>query len=181
MSKVTFEKIDGSFNGAFRSSLFFVICVILLLGCSTTGSKRIFLGVGSGLATGAAGGIVFSPNSESTVLNALVFGLAAGLVGGSIAALTDTSPKASSTQMTLKENDLGLKPFEANYAPKLSDEIPGFVKDRLKPLVVEEYVQQEVLSDDGTLHEAHKVYRIKRGAELIPLRGLHEKEAKNYN
>ncbi|MEK6577615.1 MAG: hypothetical protein AABZ55_00180, partial [Bdellovibrionota bacterium] len=104
---------------------------------------------------------------ESRGLNALVFGLTGALAGGVMAILTDKSNSPAHETLSLRERDQGLIPEGKNYGVSIDDGLPSFVKDRLKPIVIEEFVQRDNLSDDGTLHEPHKVYRIKRNAELI--------------
>ena len=45
-------------------------------------------------------------------------------------------------------------------------QIPDFVKARIQPVIVEEYMEAATIGEDGTLREPHKVYRIKRPAEF---------------
>jgi hypothetical protein len=121
---------------------------------------------GSGAAIGALGGYGFSPNDESRGINALVFGLAGAVIGGLIGILTDMQPPSSEDKPSLKERDLGSVPTSRDYIIPTDQKLPSFVKERLQPVVIEESVQQDTVTDDGALHEPHKVYRIKRPSEL---------------
>jgi hypothetical protein len=45
-------------------------------------------------------------------------------------------------------------------------ELPEFLKRRIQPVVIEEFIEKDQVTDEGTLHEPHRAYRIKRPAEL---------------
>ena len=143
-----------------------IVSVSLLLGCATTGRTRIVLGVGMGGAIGAAGGGAFSPNDESRGLNALVFGLAGAVAGGLVGLMSDPTPPPSDGKMSLRERDLGVSPSANSFVVPPDQGLPGFVRQRLQPLVIEESIQQDTVTEEGTLHEPHRVYRIKRMPEL---------------
>ncbi len=144
----------------------FLLIGSLSVGCASTGRTRIMAYGGSGAAIGAVSGIGLSPNDESRGLNALVFGLAGAVIGGLVGALTDTKPPTSEEKPSLKERDLGSVPGDHDYVIPPDSALPRFVKDRLQPMVIEESVEQDTITEDGTLHEPHKVYRIKRPSEL---------------
>lgn len=150
-----------------RRILTLLIAILFSLsGCaSLTGYKRGLVGVTAGASLGATGGAVLSPNDESRALNALVFGLSGALVGGLTAWITDSNEVPPSTQVGLKDRDPRV-PQDLLVQP--TAELPQFVKDRLQPLVIEEFVQKDTVTEEGTLHEPHKVYRIKRMPELFP-------------
>jgi hypothetical protein len=118
---------------------------------------------------GAGGGAVLSPNDESRAINAIVFGLLGGLIGGGAAIFSDPNgANQSGKNPSLKESELGSageksKQFELNS----SEALPEFVKKRFRPVVIEEFIESDRVSEEGTLHEPHKAYRIKRPAELI--------------
>lgn len=137
---------------------------LLLPGCAT-GLMRFATGAAIGSGAGAAGGAMLSPNDESKGMNALVFGLSGALLGGLFGILTDPHPKQQPEKSSLqsKELNIGANVFEVTPQEKL----PPFVKDRLTPVIVEEYREQDSVGEDGALHEPHNVYRIKRQAELI--------------
>ncbi|MBY0472106.1 hypothetical protein K2X30_13145 [bacterium] len=146
-----------------------MICRLLLISiffssCATVrGSQRILFGAGVGAVAGAGGGAALSPNDESRGLNALVFGLSGALVGGVVALLTDHKEDVKKAEPALngQDNAVSLK-----YQVLPEDRLPSFVRDRLQPTVIEEYVQPDVVTEEGVLHEPHKVYRIKRLPEL---------------
>lgn len=148
---------------------------LLILGTACTtlrGNRRLGAGVAIGGAAGASGGAVLSPNDESRVLNALVFGLSSALVGGAVALLTEPREKAPEPATTFREREQGLSPGARQFqlqAP-MSDpaSLPEFLRQRLQPMVIEEARERGTLTEDGSLHEPHKVYRIVRPAELQP-------------
>jgi len=133
-----------------------ILMVISSFGCATSAGRFAISAVIGGGA-GAAGGAALSPNEESRALNAILFGLTGALAGGVIGILTEkdktTLPKVQSLRTQ----------FEISNSKSL----PQFVQERLTPVVVEEYHESDSVSEDGSLHEPHKVYRIKRPAELI--------------
>jgi hypothetical protein len=109
-------------------------------------------------------------------MNALVFGLAGAVAGGALAILaapSDSDP--ATTEHTLKTQELlgapGASSFgnDKLYSVSPSTQLPSFVKERLQPVVIEEATEPDSVSDDGTLHEPHKVYRIQKNAELFAL------------
>ena len=132
---------------------------------SLRGNGRIFLGAAAAGSVGAVGGAIFSPNFESRGLNALVFGLTGALAGGVIAALTNPPP-APPPATTLKDRELDLKGASRQMWSAPTGPLPAYVKQRLQPVIIEEYEEKDRLTEDGDLHVPHKVYRIKRPAEL---------------
>lgn len=140
---------------------------VQLSGCATLhGPGRTLSFSAMGAATGAGGGYLFSPNKESKDLNALVFGLAGALFGG-IAGLIGDRPdeavKPASTIFDRSEIGTGSSK-EMLVLPQES--LPEYVRKRIQPVVVEEFTETDRVGEDGELHEAHKVYRIKRQAEF---------------
>ena len=142
------------------------ILLICISSCGT-GSKRVFTGSVMGAATGVTGGVVLSPNSESRGMNALVFGLTGGVIGGIIGSLTDTSPSNYGHETSLKDRDQEINADHKLYEVESSEQLPAFVKERLKKAVIEGFTNRDTVDEDGALHEPHKVYRIKRQAELF--------------
>ena len=158
----------------------FIIFTTLVTGCATvSGSRRIVAGAVLGGASGAAGGAFLSPNEDSRGLNALVFGLAGALVGGTVAILSDPTPPPPSPP-TLKERERAILPTARELGVPQSADLPDFVKKRLQPLVVEEFIETDLVTEEGTLHEPHKVYRIKRQPEFYskPIENNSEGETK---
>lgn len=149
-----------------------LICGALTLpGCASLPPReRLLIGMGTGAAVGAGGGAALSPNSESRGLNALVFGLAGALTGGIAALLTAPKQPQSKAIPSLRDRELGVASEGLStrefVAPQPTD-LPEFVRHRLKPAVIEEYDETDSLTEDGALRAPHKVYRIKRPAELI--------------
>ena len=149
----------------FRHFTILIVLVAFSSGCASAPRKRFMIGAGIGGAAGGISGAVFSPNDESRGLNALVFGLVGAVVGGLIglfihddSEVPEAKPKEQTTDATATR-ELEIVPTQK--------ELPQFVKDRLKQIVIEEIHEPDQVSEDGTLHEPHKAYRIKRPAELI--------------
>ncbi len=138
---------------------------------------RFLIGAGVGGSVGAMGGISLSPNKESKGLNALIFGIGGALLGGTVSLLmdpkTDVGESSSSLKEKEKEKELGA-PHTTDTSGTLGSliqtggELPPYLKERFKPALIEEFMERDTLGEDGSLHEPHKVYRIKRQAELFP-------------
>ncbi len=148
--------------------------LILSLGTSSCASlhsrERLAFGVGLGGSLGAIGGTALSPNVESRSLNTLVFGLSGALLGGIVALLTDRAPEPKAEDKSLRAKELKSAsgdPSGQEYVVPTAHPLPDFLKRRLKLPVIEEYIEQDSVSEDGVLNAPHKVYRIKRPAELI--------------
>ncbi len=147
----------------------FVLIVVITSGCaSLTPRDRLMVGVIGGAAAGAASGSVLSPNPESQSLNALVFGLSGALTGGLIALFTDRPPQTKPEDRSLRARELAPAASQQFVVPQ-SGPLPEFVKKRLTPVVIEEFEERDSIAEDGSLRAPHKVYRIKRQAELVPV------------
>ena len=144
----------------------FVVTLMFATSCATTGKTRILIGAGIGAGTLAVSGNILSPNDESRALNALVFGLVGAIAGGTMALLTDPRPTPSEAKTTLRDRDQGAPSGNVDILVQPSQSLPQFVKDRLQPLVIEESIQADSVTEEGTLHEPHKIYRIKHLPEL---------------
>lgn len=164
--------------------LILALAVILIAsGCSTSRSlKRMGIGAAAGGSMGALGGAVLSPNSESRALNGLVFGLSGALVGVAVAALTqpESSDSRAVESFRTREQQGGpaLRQFTVEVPVSSTQELPAFLKERIQPLVIEEALETDSIGEDGTLHEPHKVYRIRRPAELFSKPIVEPKEVK---
>lgn len=147
------------------------ILLAFLSSCATTTSKRsrMMTAAGIGGTAGSVGGALFSPNRESRGLNTLVFGLVGALLGGLIGAWTEPGSGETPTapSETLKEKELSSPGDSREFTVPPQGDLPGFLKDRVQPAIVEEFIETDMVGEDGTLHEPHRVYRIKRPAELI--------------
>jgi hypothetical protein len=90
-------------------------------------------------------------------------GALAGGLGTLLFSTPDEVPAAGNSAPSLTD--------ESNYDERFithpSQELPPFVRERLMPVVVETLTEPDTVSEDGSLHEPHKVYRIKRQAELV--------------
>lgn len=151
-------------------------------GCATNTlnlKQRVAIASGVGAAAGGIGGAVFSPNAESRGTNALVFGLAGALVGGTIRLMLEPEAGRNSVEGTLKSRDQETQSSLREFVIQPDPNLPAFLKGRLKPALIEEYLERDSLADDGSLREPHRVYRIKRPTELTPLNGRAEMEVKN--
>ena len=148
-----------------------LLVAYLSAGCASLRSReRLAFGVGLGASAGALGGAALSPNEESRPLNSLVFGLSGALLGGVIALLTDREPEAKPQDQSLRAKELGAASGAATgreFQIPTAQPLPEFLKRRLKLPVIEEYIEQDSVGEDGTLSAPHKVYRIKHPAELI--------------
>ena len=158
-----------------------VIVWLLIASLSTSCATlrgRFLVGVGAGAAAAGGTATLLSPNPESRGLNALVFGLIGGLVGGLISVLFFKDP-APDKSATLKEREAAQNSSDPTlYAVPASPNLPVFVKERLQPTLVEESDEPDTVSEDGTLHAPHKVYRIERQAELFAKPSFKAKQEK---
>jgi len=127
---------------------------------------RIAAGLLAGATAGAAGGALLSPNDESRGLNALVFGLSGALVGGGGAFLFGAEDKKNEVSNDLRSRELRGAVPGREYQVSPQQELPDFLKNRVQPVVIEEFVEKDRVTEEGTLHEPHRAYRIKRPAEL---------------
>ena len=152
--------------GTLRKSIVTVLLLSLATSCAMAPRKRMFIGAGAGAAVGAAGGAILSPNSESRGINTLVFGLMGALAGGLGALLLGSEDEIPTGKKPVpgltEESAAGVE-----FINRPNQPLPQFVKERLVPVVVEELTEKDTVGEDGTLHEPHKIYRIKRQAELI--------------
>ncbi len=145
--------------------------MLTALSCaSTSQNKRTFLYSVGGAAGGAITGAALSPNPESRVLNGVVFGLSGALLAGAAALIwgqdrvNESDKKGSLREREFsQEGELTGRSYQ--LAPQ--ENLPEFVKQRFRPVIIEEFVERDRVSEEGALHEPHKVYRIKRPAELI--------------
>lgn len=143
------------------------ILILSLCTSCATARGRFILGAVGGAVAGGGTAVLLSPNKESQGLNALVFGLAGALVGGLASAFLLKDPKPTDApDLSLRGRELGIANPEMLYTVPTNSKLPLFVKERLQPVVVEESVEPDTVSEDGTLHEPHKIYRIQRQAEL---------------
>ena len=148
-----------------------MICILILsltTSCAT-GRGRFLLGVGIGGVAAGGTAALLSPNSESLGLNALVFGLIGALTGGVIAAFAFKDPSLTLQESSIKSRELGNGNLgdTQHFTIPSSPNLPSFLKERLQPAIIEEGLEPDTVSDDGTLHAPHKVYRIQRQAELF--------------
>lgn len=149
-------------------SLLLALAITQLTGCATLNPNvRIAGGVLLGGAIGASAGAALSPNDESRALNALVFGLTGALVGGGIAVWTSPENKATEPKSDLRARELGQVTSGKEYLVTPRQELPEFLKQRVQPVVIEEFTEKDSVTEEGILHEPHKAYRIKRQAELL--------------
>lgn len=137
--------------------------LLFLTSCASTPRKRFLYGTGIGLGVGALGGAAFSPNQESKGVNALVFGLFGAVAGGVAGLFLKDDSELPAASGSLEERELGKE-----FLVPQGGNLPSFVRERLEPVVIEEHVERDSISEDGSLREPHRVWRIKRQAELSP-------------
>ena len=143
-----------------------LICFSIMVssvGCATP-QGRFLVGATTGGIVAGSTAAVLSPNRESVGMNALVFGLSGALVGGVGSLLWGKTDKIPDAKSSLEAKELQSTIDFVVPGPR---SMPEFLKQRIKPAVIEEYQESDSIAEDGTLHEPHKVYRIKRPAELI--------------
>lgn len=145
------------------------LLVLSLFNSCATARGRFFFGAAGGAAIGGGTAALLSPNKESIGLNALVFGLVGALAGGLASAFLIKDPKPEpSPDNSLKGRELGIQDSNTKlFSISPTQKLPEFLKERLQPVIVEEAVEPDTVSDDGTLHEPHRIYRIQRQAELL--------------
>lgn len=110
-------------------------------------------------------GHTLSPNEESRSANLSVF----GLLGGAATYLTFHLIKQKEEVKeipTLQDSELGVGSHEVYSLPPTKQSLPEFVRKRLSNLVIEEFTEKDSVSEDGELHEPHRVWRIKQSPEL---------------
>jgi hypothetical protein len=125
------------------------------------------MGAGLGGVAGGGAAALLSPNSESVALNAVVFGSLSALAGGTLFLITSHDSKVPNTSSSIQARELSDARASHLYVVPNNQKLPDFVKDRYQPAVVEEVVEPDSVSEDGSLHEPHKAYRIQRNAELF--------------
>jgi hypothetical protein len=164
-----------------KGKQFVILLSVLVQGCGTFPSQRdhVILGVGAGGAAGAAAGATLSPNDDSRGINALVFGLSGALIGGLIGFFTSSTPETPKGSQTLEEKEKLSANNTKEYVVSPSSELPEFLKKRMSPAVVEEFIETDQVGEDGSLHAPHKVYRIKHAAELIAKPNSSNQEVKS--
>lgn len=159
------KKLSASKMSALKMTA--VTLILTLTSCSSlTGKRRVVTFGISGASIGAVGGYKLSPNKENQGLNTLVFGLTGALVGSVVGALTD---KNDEYNQNLKPGTFKTEGEEINSKTMTItpyENLPSYVKKRLEPIVIEEYIEGDQVDEDGVLRTSHKAYRIKRLPEF---------------
>jgi hypothetical protein len=153
------------------------ICALLIVAvfnssCATVVPKsahgKFLAGAAIGGAAGAGGGAALSPDAENRSLNALIFGLTGAIAGG----LTGLLLHKDSNDVPASTGDVRLKEEEFTKKGELYTvplkPLPEGVKGRILLPIVEEVDEDESVDQDGSLHEGHKVWRIKEPAGFSP-------------
>ena len=157
-----------------RAGAVLILMTQLSACASTSQNKRTFLMSLSGGAAGAIAGVSLSPNRESRPLNGVVFGLSSALIAGAAALIWGqdrVNESENTSPLKARESAIDRPLGSQTYPVTQEGELPEFLKKRFRPVVIEEFVERDRVSEEGTLHEPHKVYRIKRPAELVPGEG----------
>ena len=145
-----------------------ILILAVSTGCaSVQGNRRALYGALVGGAAGSLGGMILSPNQESRPMNGLVFGLGLALLGGGVALCTDPKAEVQALPQDLKSREQRSGGVPQQYVVYPEQSLPDFLKNRIQPVVIEEFIEKDRVSEEGTLHEPHKVYRIKKPAELF--------------
>lgn len=146
---------------------YLLIFSLVLSGCSTFASHRSLKYSGGGAAAGAALGYGFSPNKESQGLNALLW----GGIGAAFGYLFERAFRDRGDVVEIPSNLEAKELFresEEFVLPATKQKLPAFVQKRLTPVVIEQYTEKDTAGEDGSLHEPHRVWRIKQQPELLP-------------
>lgn len=144
-----------------------LLMLLALSGCAGLGLSRSAQYTLGGAAGGATGGYAFSPNEESRALNALFW----GALGGAFSYLTERAfrpEKNEGLPSTLESRELFPRPGRDIEVPHEGKTLPEYVRKRLTPVVIEEFKERDAIGEDGSLHEPHRVWRIKQQPELTP-------------
>lgn len=151
------------------------LCLASFAGCSSVRGRFVVGSLMGGLGSGGTA-VLLSPNAESRALNALVFGLAGGLAGALLGVVTYTENSCLTSYPSLQERELKSSRTSSKsdddhrfvYPVPTSNNLPEWLKTRVSQPVIEESIERPTLGEDGTLHQEHRTYRIKRQAELSP-------------
>ena len=147
-----------------RTHYFGLVLWVVTSASCTTPQLRFSIGAVSAGAVGAAGGVLLSPpDSQNRLLNALIFGLGSALVGAGIGVFSVNEPRSCQAPLNLGPNG---EP-RAEYHLDESGALPDFLKTRISPTVIEQFQERDRITEDGSLHEPHKVYRVKKPADLV--------------
>jgi hypothetical protein len=149
--------------GAERPALMVPLCILIVIalpGCAST-RGRFLIGSLAGGAVAAPIAVGLSPNKESVLFNALVFGLGGALAGAFTGVLSGPDVHLESGL-----SSTNLRAREALHAP--AQDSNAYLEGRVIPPVIETFRQEGLISEDGVLHEPHRAYRIARPAELVP-------------
>lgn len=135
-----------------------IILSLLLLGCSTTKESVIYGGL-SGAAIGASTGYALSPDKESNLFNAAIWGAVGTAIGAGVGYLlrSEDPDNKEMKQMIRKDDDslkdkpysddLGyqiLKPLESKkYVIPDQKNVPENLKGKIKKQVITEHVIEE--------------------------------------
>jgi hypothetical protein len=145
-----------------------LILILLLPSCSNFELQEKYLYGLTGGAAGALLGSTVSPNDESKGLNALMFGALGAGAGMLVHYLKKGRKVIAEVPSTLEGRELkGAAPREMTV-PATTQKLPDFVRARLTPIVIEEYLEKDTVGEDGSLIEPHRVWRIKHQPELVP-------------
>lgn len=145
-----------------------VTILLLAASCSSLPKRsQVLIATSAGAGVGATSGYMLSPNRESQGLNALVFGLVGALVGGIGAILFGDDHRVEREPTNTPDLNLTRSDDRNEVQVSNPESLPEFVKKRLRPVVIESYTESDSIDEDGSLREPHRVYRIKRPAELI--------------
>lgn len=151
-----------------KAALFFVLLV--LQSCSTFSLRDPWAATAVGLAAGAGGAFALTKEKQRQGTNMAIAGAVTGLamhLGAKFVWSRETDP-AKAELLELRERNF--RPTREITVPATSQKLPDFLERRLTPLVLEQWVEKDSISEDGSLNEPHKMWRIKRLPELVPLR-----------
>lgn len=141
---------------------------VALSGCANFSLRDPWASTAVGLAGGSAGALALTKNKEHQGKNMAITGAALGLamhLGAKFLWGKEIDPaKAEILELRAKN----LRPAREITVPAANQKLPDFLEKRLTPLVLEQWVENDSISEDGSLNEPHKVWRIKRHPELIP-------------
>jgi hypothetical protein len=144
------------------------LILIFFPGCAGIDLQNPWTAATAGLAGGMGAGYGLTREKERQGKNMAIAGLslgALGFLGAKFLWPKETDP-AKAEILELREKNF--KPVRELTLPATKQKLPDFLEKRLTPLVLEQWVEKDSISEDGSLNEPHKVWRIKRHPELIP-------------
>jgi hypothetical protein len=146
----------------------FMILLAALSGCSSIDLQNPWTAASLGLVggMGAGYGLTYEKARRGQNMGIAAAGLGTlAFLGAKYIWGKEVDPSKAEI-LELREKNF--RPTKELVIPPTRQKLPDFLEKRLTPLVLEQWVEKDSVTDDGSLNEPHKVWRIKRTPELIP-------------